>query len=139
MKSYYTKKEQSGEPKMCLGIDWGEKRIGLSMGETSLGVAVPFDVVSSVEDIIKIVNDEDIDILVLGEPKKMGGSDLPLQDKYIKFKNKLTTTIDLPLELVDERLSSKAADALKVDKKNSAARDAVAAMLILQTYLDSFI
>ena len=48
------------------------------------------------------------------------------------MKNK----IGVPIELVDERLSSKAADALVGSKKTKAPRDMLAAMLILQTYLD---
>ena len=53
-----------------------------------------------------------------------------------KFIDELKSKIKIPLELVDERLSSKAADALTGNKKTKFSRDAISAMIILQSYLD---
>ena len=58
-------------------------------------------------------------------------------EKYNKFIEELKSKISLPIKTVDERLSSKAADALVGDKKTKASRDEIAAMLILQSYLDT--
>ena len=54
----------------------------------------------------------------------------------LKFSKDLKNSTDKIIHLSDERLSSKAADSLLGDKKTKAARDAVAAMLILQSFLD---
>jgi len=62
--------------------------------------------------------------------------DLTNKDKYLFFLEELRAEVDLPVKAFDERLSSKAADALSGDKKTKASRDAVAAMLILQSFFD---
>jgi RNase H-fold protein (predicted Holliday junction resolvase) len=59
-----------------------------------------------------------------------------LTPAFLEFQKKLEEKTSIEIELLDERLSSKAADALPGDKKNKASRDALAAMLILQDYLD---
>ncbi len=119
-----------------LGIDWGEKRIGLALGDNEIKIATPYKVVGGVDEIIKIIKDEDIDAVVIGKPLRMANADLRMSDEYSEFVNLLKKKVNISIKFVDERLSSKAADALVGDKKTKAPRDAVAAMLILQTYLD---
>ena len=118
-----------------LGIDHGEKRIGLALGDSETKLATPFKVVSSINDIKQAIKEEDVDAVVVGKPVKMSG-DEKLSDEFNEFVNALKSKIRIPVELVDERLSSKAADALIGGKKTKAPRDAIAAMLILQSYLD---
>jgi putative holliday junction resolvase len=120
-----------------LGIDWGEVRIGLALGDDETKIASPFGVVSNVEEILKIIKAENIDAIVLGAPLSLVNVKYEMSDKYNIFKKLLAEKTGLPIETVDERLTSKAADALSGDKKTKAARDAVAAMLILQGYFDS--
>ena len=118
-----------------LGIDWGEKRIGLAIADSSAKLAVPFKVVENINDITQCIKEEGIDIVVVGKPIKMSG-DAKLSDEFIKFINLLKEKLDIRIEIIDERLSSKHADSLIGDKKTKAPRDAIAAMLILQSYLD---
>jgi len=118
-----------------LGIDWGEKRIGLALGDSETGMAIPLKVVNSIDAIRQVVSEENIDIVVVGAPLKMSG-DEKLSKQFNKFIDLLKIKLTIPVELVDERLSSKQADALAGGRKTKAPRDAVAAMLILQTYLD---
>jgi putative Holliday junction resolvase len=127
--------QPNNETKKYLGIDWGLSRIGLALGDDETNMAIPFKIVSNVRDILKIIKEEEIDIIVLGEPIKMSGAN-DLDDNFLKFKNKFEKNINIPLKYIDERLTSKAADALSGDKKNKASRDALAAMLILQSYFD---
>ena len=122
--------------KKYLGIDWGEKRIGLALGDRETKVATPHKTVSSVDEVIKIVKEEKIDIVVVGKPLKMSDIRCRMSDEFLDFLDLLKKKLDIPVETVDERLSSKAADALPGSKKEKAGRDAVAAMLILQGYLD---
>ena len=118
-----------------LGVDWGEKRIGLALGDSELKLATPFLVASSIDEVIKIIKEEGIDALVIGNPKEMDGGESRLQKEFEDFLNNLKAT-GLETILIDERLSSKQADSLLGGKKDKAPRDAVAAMLILQSYFD---
>jgi len=119
-----------------IGIDWGEKRLGVALADSEVGLATPFMVAKNLSELLKIIKTEEIDIIVLGEPQKMRGQTNDINPKFKEFQRLLTVKTDLPIELIDERLSSKNADALVGGKKTKAPRDAIAAMIILQTYLD---
>jgi len=120
-----------------LGVDWGEVRIGLALGDSETKIATPFKTVENVENVIKVINDEEIDLVIVGQPVQIKNYELKItNEKYNKFISGLKNKISVPVELVDERLSSKAADALPGDKKTKSSRDEIAAMLILQSYLD---
>jgi len=123
--------------KKYLGIDWGKVRIGLAIGYSETKIAMPFKVVENINDIINIIRDEQIDITVIGEPRKMRDKNLKMDKDFLKFADLLENKINIPIKKIDERLSSQAADALEGNNKTKAPRDALAAMLILQTYLDS--
>ncbi len=120
-----------------LGVDWGEKRIGLAKGDSQSGVAVPWGVVNNLEKVLKTAKEEEIDKLVIGVPYKMASKDIELNPRFKSFLKELKQKIDKPVITTDEQLTSKAADDLQGSKKNKAPRDALAAMLILQQYLDS--
>ena len=122
--------------KKYLGIDWGEARIGLALGDDENRIATPIDTVLTIEEVLKVIKQEKIDEVVVGEPVKMSGSKLEMHKDYVGFLNLLKNELSIPIHTVDERLSSRAADALPGDKKNKAKRDAIAAMLILQSHLD---
>jgi len=121
-----------------MGVDYGEKRIGLALGDSETKVAIPFKVVENINDIMKIIEEEEVDEIIIGEPLKMSGADLKLSNDFLVFLEKLKKKVNITVRTVDERLTSKAADSLGKGKKNKASRDAVAAMLILQTYLDKY-
>lgn len=118
-----------------LGIDWGEKRIGLALAEAETRLALPYTTVSGLQEILKIILAQDVNVIVLGVPYKLSGLG-ELNPAWQKFKADLEKNTNLPLALVDERLSSKGADALPGLKNDKAGRDEVAAALILQAYLD---
>jgi len=125
------------ETKFYLGVDWGEKRIGLAMADSEIRLATPFKTVDSLDELLEVIREEEIDLVVLGQPIKMSGEREDLDPLFLdfleEFKNKLK---DVKIELVDERLTSRQADKLPGDKKNKASRDEISAALILQTYLD---
>jgi putative Holliday junction resolvase len=119
-----------------LGIDWGKKRIGLALGDSETKIASPFEVVGSIDEIVDVAREENIDSVVIGKPTPITNLQIT-NEEYNEFVNELKKRVNVSVKFVDERLSSKAADALEGDKKTKASRDATAAMLILQTYLDS--
>jgi putative holliday junction resolvase len=120
-----------------LGIDWGEKRIGLALAQSETKIATPFKIVVSVPEILKVVNEEEIDLVILGKPNQISNLQYPISEQFKNFLSDLKNNLKIPIKLVDERLSSKAADALAGGKKVKASRDTIAAMIILQSYLDA--
>lgn len=122
--------------KKYIGIDWGEKRIGLALADEETCIALPFKTVSSLDELLMVIKEEEIDEIVLGSPKKMSGeaANNPL---WLNFVEQLKAKGGKPVNFLDERLSSLAADALSGEKKDKAERDEIAATIILQDYLDS--
>jgi len=134
------------EIKRYLGIDWGTKRIGLALGDSETKIATPFKVVGDIDEVLSVIKEEEADEIIIGEPLSMKNNKGEMSDKVVNFIEELKKEIDIPIVKIDERLSSKGADVLVGDKKNNppsprlrragAPRDAMAAMIILQTYLD---
>lgn len=123
------------EIKNYLGIDWGEKRIGLATGDSEVKLALPLVTVSNLADILKVISEERSDVIVVGNPVKMSGAQAD-NPSWLSFLAQLKEKSGKPVELVDERLSSLAADALGGSDAERAGRDEVAATIILQQYLD---
>lgn len=121
--------------KRYLGIDYGEKRIGLALGDSESRIAIPFEVVANLDEVIKIIKQEEIDEIVIGLPLTMKSEAGIMSGVVDKFIAELITKTKLPIIEMDERLSSISADKL-LGSKDKSRRDAVAAMVILQTYLD---
>ncbi|MDO8592574.1 MAG: Holliday junction resolvase RuvX [bacterium] len=129
-----------------LGIDWGKKRIGLALADSETKIATPFKTVGNLGEVVSVAESEEVDLIVIGKPYPLvnisgyarsgEARQYPISDEFEKFITELKSKINAPIELVDERLSSKAADALPGDKKTKASRDEIAAMLILQSWLD---
>ena len=121
--------------KKYLGIDWGTTRIGLALADKETNIALPFRVVNSFSEVVEVIKQEEIDEIIIGQPQKMSGAaaDNPL---WLSFVDQLKTRVGLPIHLLDERLSSLAADALDGNQNEKAERDSLAAAIILQSYLD---
>lgn len=120
--------------KKYLGVDWGEKRIGLALGDGENRLATPFKVAENISDLVKIIKEEKVEALVIGLPKKMSG-EKNINPKFNSFLKILKEKIEIEIFLIDERLSSVQADTLK-NKKIGQQRDSVSAMIILQNYFD---
>lgn len=129
--------EQWDNGTIYLGIDWGEKRIGTATADSDSRVATPGKVVGGLEELLRLVEEEEVDELVIGIPYKMSGPEKELQPEFQEFLQELKEKANRPIHTVDEKLTSKAADDLEGSRKMKAPRDALAAMLILQQYLDS--
>ena len=123
------------EIKKYLGIDWGEKRIGLATADSETGLALPFRTVASLEEVLAVLAEEEIDVIVLGQPTKMSGRPAD-SEAWLSFLKLLEEKSGRPVKTMDERLSSQAADAQSGEPHEKAARDEVAAAIILQDYLD---
>lgn len=132
-----------------LGIDLGDKRIGLAlsdpMGWTAQGLEVISGSGGSKNDIRKIRDiavKHEVGKVVVGLPLNMNGSSGPRAEKARDFAGRLAKALDLPVEMWDERLTTAEAQRVLIDADVSRARrkqviDKMAAILILQNYLDA--
>jgi len=129
-----------------LAIDFGEARIGLAISDPDGKLAVPLTTLrrtsdyDAVEQIDRIVIQEDVDRLVIGEPRNMDGTLGEAVLRVRSFRKKLLARISLPCDLVDETLTSvEALERLRdagVDPRRHPERvDAVAAQILLEQYL----
>jgi putative Holliday junction resolvase len=130
-----------------LAFDYGEKRIGVAVGETMLKLAHPLTTIVVEENEVKfaqigsLITEWHPSLLVVGLPTHMDGGEHVLTQLSKKFAQRLEGRFNLPVMMVDERLSSaEAAQNLREagikDHKQTAVLDAVAAQSILQSYFD---
>ena len=130
-----------------LGIDYGEKRIGLALSDPTLIIAQAYKTIHfvSLKDLLQqignLVEELDIKKIILGLPLSMKGSDSQKTKEVRVFGEKLSKTLAIPVKYFDERLSTVRAHQIlqELGKKPSKSRqkvDQLAAQQILQTYLD---
>lgn len=111
-----------------LGIDYGQKRIGVSIGDTEVPIAVPKGALAAenaLSDIVILCRKEKIEHVVVGLPLTLRGEEGTMAQEARAFGEQIRTKTGKVVEYMDERFSSKLGDT-----------DAGAAMLILQTWLD---
>lgn len=136
-----------------LGIDYGTKRVGLSHGD-ELGFAFPLPAATAVDteerfqEIGQTIQRLKINHLILGYPLSLEGEKTKRCLEVDAFAEELKKRFHLPIELIDEGLTSQAADDLTSTKKpksiqerhaqaKSGERDSRAATVLLQDYLNS--
>ena len=131
-----------------LAFDFGEKRIGVAVGESLLKVAHPLTTIHAEQNELKfaqiasIVQEWRPSLLVVGLPMHMDNEPHLLTQLSKKFAQRLEGRFNLPVMMIDERLSSfDAAQNLNAAGvsgiKQKAMLDAVAAQSILQSYFDN--
>lgn len=131
-----------------LGIDFGEKRIGLAISDPEGRLAVPLATLerrndrSAVREIEEIARREGVGRLVLGEPVGLDGQRGEAAERVRRFGNRLAGITGLPVRLINESLTTVEAQerlrAAGVDPRREPGRiDAVAAQILLQEALDS--
>lgn len=135
-------------PEGCvLGFDFGEKRIGVALGEHLLGIAHPLTTINTEvnNDRFRIIGELIAEwkpvTLVVGLPLSLDGEEHKLTSLCRRFANRLEGRFSLPVVMVDERLSSaEASQTLKGlgigGRKQKPMIDQVAAQHILQSYFD---
>ncbi len=134
-----------------LGIDLGERRIGLAISDPSGALARPLDVIAArgeqqLHEVVRAVGrlaaeDDGLGGVVLGLPRRLDGSPHEQTARALAFAEALRARIPQPIVMQDERLSSVEAESrLAVRDRDWRSRkkklDAAAAAVILQDYLD---
>jgi putative Holliday junction resolvase len=132
-----------------LGIDYGTKRIGLSLSNPEETIASPLTtlgasgrVADDVQAVLRVAREYEIEGLVVGLPLNMDGTEGKQAKITRRFGDELAKAMDEPVHFWDERLSSFAAKELLepaelTRKKRKARLDRVAAQVILQSFLDA--
>lgn len=130
----------------CLGIDYGTKRVGLAHGD-EVGVATPLPAVLEPAGeprwarLAEVIRTRRITDIVVGYPYNMDGSAGFKAKEVDAFVEELKARFSLPVHLVDETLTSYAAESSIKSKDRRAVRDSGlidsrAAAIILQDFLD---
>lgn len=128
-----------------LGIDYGEKHVGLSTCDTTWLIASPFKILSQSEllqQLQSLIQKENIAAVVIGWPVNMNGTIGPQCEKVEKFSEKLANICEIPICAWDERLSTMAVHRTMIEadlsrKKQKEVVDKMAAAYMLQGFLDS--
>jgi putative Holliday junction resolvase len=132
-----------------LGIDYGAKRVGLSLSDDEGKMAFPYKIMKNdlelVDNIHNICGGEEVSAIVLGESDDLSGKPNKIMGCIEEFKRNLEGELDLPIYFEKEFMTSvfargndgkKGNDAKKVKKEKQVKIDDSAAALILQRYLD---
>jgi putative Holliday junction resolvase len=134
-------------PSRIMAIDFGLKRMGLAISD-ALGVTaqgLPTLERTRLEEdlrrVQKLVEEHAVERVILGKPMSQAGNETAMSRLVVAFAGKLRRRLACPVELWDERLTSKEANrmlrasGLGVDKRRRVV-DRVAATLLLESYLD---
>ncbi len=123
-----------------LGIDYGNRKVGLAISDELGSFAFPLKVLKNTanltEDIKKICDEEKIEKIVIGESVDLSGADNPIQKEILNFKEKLGQASGLPVIFEKEFFTSREAKRLIDEKQTDPLTDARAAALILKSFLD---
>ncbi len=132
-----------------LGLDLGTRTLGISMSDITHTIATSYktlrfdegDYDSLIEPLNQIINDYNIEKIVLGLPKNMNNSIGERALTTLAFKDKIEHELNIEVIMQDERLSTVEATNYMIQadmsrKKRKKKVDALAANIILQTYLD---
>ncbi len=117
-----------------LGIDYGERRLGLAKADSETKIATPFKTIlnnaSVLNDLAHIVKTEVIEKIIVGVPISLDGQKNDFAYKITEFAEDLEARTNIPVTLENEVFSSKIASEMseKIDES--------AAAIILQTHLD---
>ncbi|MCP4120823.1 MAG: Holliday junction resolvase RuvX [Bacteroidetes bacterium] len=130
-----------------IGIDYGLKRTGFAMTDELQIIASPLETIPSKEAfnyIEKLIADNVIDAIILGEPRYLDGSESQMTRKVHTFKQELEKKFrNMEVILEDETYSSKlalesliASGAKKKKRREKGILDKISASLILQSYME---
>ncbi|MEF3274808.1 MAG: Holliday junction resolvase RuvX [Chloroflexus sp.] len=133
---------------IILGLDVGERRIGVAISDAEARIAAPVTTIAAhpperaIARIADLVAERGVTLVVVGLPLTMRGERGPQALAVQRFAEALATALPCPVELFDERLTSVAAEQMLRNLGLKPARikqqiDQVAASIILQDYLDA--
>ena len=131
-----------------LGIDYGTKRIGLALSDEEGIIAFPLDVIENtgerkvIQEISRIVGEKAVSVIIVGMPLKLDGTRGPAAENVGRFIEAVKAALDLPVNVWDERLSTRIAERAMIEgglsrQRRKQSLDQSTAQIILQSYLDA--
>jgi putative holliday junction resolvase len=153
--------QPANKSQKILALDYGRKKIGLALADVQARIAAPFATLPRInrnEDMRRlreVARQEKVQQIIVGLPLRLDGTQGDMADEVTRFAERVRKQVGVPVELVDERLTSWEAERLMEEiqgryirdekltgnKKPKSAQakmtvDAVAAAVILKEYLD---
>lgn len=131
-----------------MGIDYGDKRIGVALSDLLCIISSPYEVFinkgeeESLKHLDKIIKDNDVDEIAMGLPLNMDGSEGERARLHREFGQKLSDFSGVTVHFVDERLTSAEAEEILISsgvrrEKRKELIDKLSAQIILQTFIDN--
>jgi putative Holliday junction resolvase len=130
-----------------LALDYGTKRIGVAVSDELKMIAQPLEFIPTepcdafLVRLKQIISEKEVERLFIGMPRNMDGTYGPAAQKVQEFIATLQQAISVPIQTLDERLTSAQANRVllqanvrRADRKQKV--DAMAAAILLQSYLD---
>ena len=124
-----------------IAFDYGEKKIGVAVGQTSTNTSSPLQIIFNKDNktnwvsISSLLDEWKPDLILIGKPLNMDGSDSEIMKKVDKFYKELKSIYDADIEFVDERLTTfEAREILKDEKQDNV--DAHAAKILIDNWFD---
>jgi putative holliday junction resolvase len=121
-----------------LCFDYGKKRIGTAVGQTITTTATALEIIKTInnkpdwDSITRLIKEWSPDRLIVGMPMQLDGARQEMTDIAERFSRQLEGRYNIPVEMIEEQLSSYEA---RRELKSTYDLDAVAARLILETWL----
>lgn len=130
-----------------LAIDFGKKRLGFALGDTLINSATPLrqidrkNITQDIDYIKGLIDEYDVQKIVTGYPLNMDGTQSKITAEVEEFSAALQKKIAIPVDFIDERLTSFEAEELlkeyKPDyKKRKKILDSISALVILRSYME---
>lgn len=132
-----------------MGLDYGDKTIGVAVSDALKITAQGKETIrrtnlkADIERIRQIIKEDEVEKIVVGMPRNMNGTYGPRADATREFVEKLKSSLPIPIDTYDERLSTTAAERTLIQGDVSRAKrkqviDMMAAVIILQGYLERY-
>lgn len=131
-----------------LGLDLGTKTLGMAITDKTATIARSLKVIRfksedylfALNEVLKVIEEYNVSKIALGYPKNMDNSCGFAAERSLNFKKMIENKVDIPVELIDERLSSKEAENILLEadisrNKRKQVIDAQAAQIILETFI----
>ena len=123
-----------------VGIDLGERRIGVAVVDDRVRVAIPVGTVNvsadPVEDIVRLAQEQRAEELVVGLPLSLTGAEGPQAQRVRELIEALMSRLSIPIHAWDERLTTAEARRRAPPGGRRGREDALAAAIMLQSYMD---
>lgn len=123
---------------ICLGIDFGEKNIGLAISDKKQIVATPLGTIHRkndeklIEELEKIVKERNVDIIVIGIPIPHSSVHIKHYNRVMSFVKKVKVAIKIKVDTYDESFST-----VESKKMSSKKRNDIEAAIMLQKFIDN--